>query len=231
IYSVIPIVSFSSSFPIKMPLDSSKPPDPILQEFSTLTGMSSEGIHHKPFVPADDSRPPRKHGRHRGVKNHFKGVKIKVQSPGSASAGAGAILKKLRNSKMVGKRNSCSDSSPSDVISGKRANSNPCPVDDVLVMVLDKIAYDMNVSDQMVFKEGVIDYGMGSSKISSMENKGDCVTDSVDPCLVSNGASKLNMDDGEHVGVESTKKASKDEGSGVKGDSGFVFGNVQSNKV
>ncbi|GJS45280.1 hypothetical protein Tco_0595401 [Tanacetum coccineum] len=215
-----------------MPLDSSKPPDPILQEFSTLTGMSSED------------------------------VKIKVQSPGSASAGAGAILKKLRNSKMVGKGRSRSDSSPSDVISGKRANSNPCPIDDVLVKVLDKIAYDRNVSDQMVFKEGVIDYGMGSSKISvnegyclingndgsfinkpsdpvvddvngdykSIENKGDCVTDSVDPYLVSNGASKLNIADGEHVGVESTRKVSKDRGSGVKGDSGFVFGNVQSNK-
>ncbi|GJX73579.1 reverse transcriptase domain-containing protein [Tanacetum coccineum] len=205
--------------------------------------MSSEGIHHKPFVPTDDSRPPRQRGRPRGVKNRFKGVKIKVQSLGSASAGAGAILKKLRNSKMVGKGRSHSDSSPNDVISGKRANSNPCPVDDVLV-------------------KGVIDYRMGSSKKSvnegyylingndgsfinkhsepvvddvngdckSRENKGDCVSDSVDPCLVSNGASKLNMADGEHVGVESTSKAGKDGCSGVKGDSGFVFGNVKSNK-
>nr|GEY08076.1 hypothetical protein [Tanacetum cinerariifolium] len=114
----------------------------------------------------------------------------------------------------------------------------------------------------MVFKEGLNDFGMGSSKKSvnegycmingndgsfinkpsqpvvddvngdckSMKNKRDCVNDSVDPCLVSNGASKLNMADGEHVGVESTRKASKDRGNGVKGYSGFVFGNVQSKK-
>nr|GFA36555.1 reverse transcriptase zinc-binding domain-containing protein [Tanacetum cinerariifolium] len=99
-----------------MPLDSTNPPGPILQEFDTLTGMSSEGIHHKLFVPAHDSRSPRQRGRPKGVKNPFKGVKIEVQSLGFASVGAGAILKMLRNSKIVGMGRSCSDSSSSDVV-------------------------------------------------------------------------------------------------------------------
>ncbi|GKF19464.1 hypothetical protein Tco_0068102 [Tanacetum coccineum] len=80
-----------------------KPPNPILEEFCTLTGISSSNISHKPFVPNSDAGQPKARGRPKGVKNHIKSVKIKVQSSGSASTGAGAILKRLRNPKMVGK--------------------------------------------------------------------------------------------------------------------------------
>ncbi|GKG48245.1 hypothetical protein Tco_0510130, partial [Tanacetum coccineum] len=65
-------------------------------------------------------------------------VKIKVQSPGSASAGAGAILKRVRNSKIIGKGRSRSESSHVDVTNGKRSNSSNIPVDDVLTKVLDR---------------------------------------------------------------------------------------------
>ncbi|GJR35004.1 hypothetical protein Tco_1210688 [Tanacetum coccineum] len=99
--------------PIDMPLDSPKPPGPILVEFCTLTRMTSEGIHHKSFVPAGDSLPPKPCGRLKGVRNHFKG-------------------------------RSRSDSSPDDVICGKHSNSSSIYVDDVLIKVLDRIAYVMS---------------------------------------------------------------------------------------
>ncbi|GJX75708.1 hypothetical protein Tco_0322519 [Tanacetum coccineum] len=230
--------SISFSFTFDMPLDLPKPPDPLLEEFSALTGL-------------------------RGVNNRFKGMNVKVQSPGSASAGAGAILKKIRSSKMVGKGRSRSESSPCDVLCGKRSNLSPVPVDDVLSKVLDRIAYDKSISDQMVFKEGVSDSGLDKGNKSGnkdfcaisgndgtfikmpcepvvsanikednniMENKESSGDFIVDPCLVSNGASKLNMADGEHVEVENTRKASKVGGCGGKGETGFVFGNVQSGK-
>nr|GFD51384.1 RNA-directed DNA polymerase, eukaryota, reverse transcriptase zinc-binding domain protein [Tanacetum cinerariifolium] len=75
-----------------MSIDSNKPLDHILEEYITLTGMSSAGLSHKPFVSSGESNPLRSRGRPRGVKNRLKSVKIKVQSPGSASDGAGAIL-------------------------------------------------------------------------------------------------------------------------------------------
>ncbi|GJZ71665.1 hypothetical protein Tco_0635516 [Tanacetum coccineum] len=68
-----------------MPIENNKPPDPILEEFSTLTGMSSEGLSHKPFIPHDVLVPPRSRGRPKGTKNRAKSVKIKIQSPGSVS--------------------------------------------------------------------------------------------------------------------------------------------------
>ncbi|GKF56082.1 hypothetical protein Tco_0166422, partial [Tanacetum coccineum] len=84
----------------------------------------------------------------KGVKNSVKGVRVKVQSPGSASAGAGAILKRLRSSKVMGKGRSRSGSSPDDVFRGKRPISNFVPIDDVLSKVLDMIEYDKSISKQ-----------------------------------------------------------------------------------
>ncbi|GKD85220.1 hypothetical protein Tco_1356374, partial [Tanacetum coccineum] len=39
-----------------MPLDN-KPPDPILEEFSTLTRMSSKSLSHIHVIPSGDSIP------------------------------------------------------------------------------------------------------------------------------------------------------------------------------
>nr|GEV79345.1 hypothetical protein [Tanacetum cinerariifolium] len=124
-----------------MPIDNSKPPDPILEEFSTLTRISASDLSHKPFVPADVSVP-----------NHVKSVKVKIQSPGSASAGA--ILKRFRNFKLVGLGQSRSDSSPLEDYKGKRSNSSYVPIDDVL--------------NKMVFKEGVCDSDKAFGSKSSM---------------------------------------------------------------
>ncbi|GKA64424.1 hypothetical protein Tco_0764030 [Tanacetum coccineum] len=60
-----------------------------------------------------------------------------------ASTGAGAILKRLRSSKIVSKGRSRSDSSPGDVICGKHSNSSSIYVDHILIKVLDRIAYVM----------------------------------------------------------------------------------------
>ncbi|GKD84966.1 hypothetical protein Tco_1356120 [Tanacetum coccineum] len=95
-----------------MPLDLLKPPDPLIDEFCALTRMTSKGLKHKPYVPYDGNKPPKPRGTPKGVKNRAKSDKIKVQYPGFASVGAGALLKQLRNSNMVRKGRSRSESSP-----------------------------------------------------------------------------------------------------------------------
>ncbi|GJR83130.1 RNA-directed DNA polymerase, eukaryota, reverse transcriptase zinc-binding domain protein [Tanacetum coccineum] len=184
-----------------MPLDSSKPPDPIRQEFSTLLGMSSEGIHHKPIVPTDDIRPPRQRG---------------------------AILKRIRNSKVVGKGRSRSESSPTDEGNGKRPNSCNDPVDEVLSKVLDKISYDKSIYDQMVFKEGSSDCFKSSSKNFKDDgyylirgNDGSFIRDPIEPRV---------SDLLKHVMGESIRKANKDGMEGVNEGFDFVFGNLKRNK-
>ncbi|PWA49857.1 hypothetical protein CTI12_AA472210 [Artemisia annua] len=240
-----------------MPTDPVKPPDPILEEFCTLTGMEAEGLQHKPCDAFDGSNlsRSRSRGRPKGVKNRPKG--IKVQSPGSSSAGAGAILKRLRNAKVNGKGRSRSESSPIDGC-GKRPNSCSSPINDALSKVLDRIA----VGRQMVFREGCndkISVGCNVSKSNSdcvvsgndgsfinkpivtskseeimndarVESNGSVDSVCVDPCSVRNSVSKLNVAGGEHMEVEATRKASKD-GLGVdKVDTEFVFGKGNSNK-
>ena len=110
--------------------------------------MESEDLKHKPVFPSDVSHPPKSRGRPRGVKNRPKSVRIKVQSPGSASAGAGAILKRLRNSKMVGLGRSRSEAASMEGNVGKRSNSSTAPVDEALTKVLNRIAYDKNIYEQ-----------------------------------------------------------------------------------
>ncbi|GJV12045.1 hypothetical protein Tco_1353586 [Tanacetum coccineum] len=186
-FLIIPTVSISIKL-IDMPLDNNKPPDPIREKFSTLTRMSSERVHHKPFVPAGDGCLPKPHSRPKGVRSHIKSVRVKVQSPGSASAGAGAILKRLRNSKMVGKGKSRDVSSPHDIIDGKCPASNNIPVDDVLSKVLDRIAYNKNISEQMVFNEGIKNCDLKSSKSVKSDcliygNDGSFIKDPIEPVV------------------------------------------------
>ncbi|GJW30771.1 hypothetical protein Tco_0047646 [Tanacetum coccineum] len=188
-----------------MPLDN-KPPDPILEEFSTLTGMSSKSLSHIPVIPFGDSIP--------------------LGLEGFASAGAGAILKRLRNSKMDGKGRSLSDSSSCEDVYGERPNSSSILIDEALSKVLDRIAYNKSVSKQMVFYEGICDSGNAASDL--VNKFGHCSID--DPLLVSNDASKLTMADVEHGKVESVRKANKDMVDGMNGESGFMFGDVQRNK-
>ncbi|GJW43070.1 hypothetical protein Tco_0071869 [Tanacetum coccineum] len=145
-----------------MPVESNKSPDPILEEFCTITGMSSSNVTNKPFVPSRESIHPRSRGRPRGVKNLPKSVKIKVQSSGSASARARTILKRLRNSKIVDKGRSHSEFSTGDESYGKHSNSCSVPVYEVLSKVLDRIAYDKNINKQMEFKEGPSDCVKGT---------------------------------------------------------------------
>ncbi|GJR66790.1 reverse transcriptase zinc-binding domain-containing protein [Tanacetum coccineum] len=254
-------VSFFYFLIIAMPVDHSKPPDPLIEEFCSLTGMKAEGLSQKSFVPSDGNKGSRPRGRPKGVKNRVRSVKVKVQSPGSASVGAGALLKCLGNLKIAGKGRSRSDASPM-FESGKRPNSCNSPVDDALIKVLDKIAYDKNISDRMVFNEGVKDsvdsignvvkdtsfysikgndgsfikkpldppiVGVNDASVC-MENKGDVGMGGVDPCIVSNGTSKLNMADVEHIKVENTRKTIKVVLMKDKEDSAFVFGKRHSQK-
>ncbi|GJV17947.1 RNA-directed DNA polymerase, eukaryota, reverse transcriptase zinc-binding domain protein [Tanacetum coccineum] len=125
----------------------------------------------------------------------------------------------------MGKGRIRNDSSPVDVRKGKRPNSSANPVDDVLTKVLYRIAYDKSVSEQMVFNEGVNDGNMKVCKAiksgsSIYRNDGSFIKDHIEPVVT-------NV---EHVVDESVRKANKDVMEGGKGNSAFVFGDVQRNK-
>ncbi|PWA98197.1 reverse transcriptase zinc-binding domain-containing protein [Artemisia annua] len=156
-----------------MPIESTEPPDVISDEFRTLTGITSGDLHHRPIFPNVDSKNPRSRGRPKGTKNRPKRVLVQACSPGSASAGAGAILKRLRNSKVNGLGRSRSDSSPMVPINGKRLNHSNIPVDDVLSKVLDKMAHDKNIAEQMVFREGT--KGDGRSVRNELKSNSHCL--------------------------------------------------------
>ncbi|PWA67234.1 hypothetical protein CTI12_AA318980 [Artemisia annua] len=66
-------------------------------------------------------------GKEGKTRRHRHGIKIKVASPGSASVGAGSVLRNLRSSKCSGKHRKRSDSSPMDNRGGKR--SSGCNID------------------------------------------------------------------------------------------------------
>ncbi|PWA77961.1 hypothetical protein CTI12_AA221320 [Artemisia annua] len=244
-----------------MPIESTEPPDVISDEFRTPTGITSEDLHHRPIFPNVEIKNPRSRGRPKGTKNHPRKGIIQAQSPGSASAGAGAILKRLRNSKVNGLGRSRSESSPMVPVNGKRLIPSNVPVDDVLTKVLDKMAHDKNIAKQMVFREGIKYDGLSGKKVFKSDsncliggNDGSFIKNpfvpvdikpdvssngvvdkegmdcSVDPCLVSNTTSKLNMADVEHVGVENSRKANKDGSEVVDKGHGFVFGDMQNGK-
>ncbi|PWA75843.1 hypothetical protein CTI12_AA240690 [Artemisia annua] len=100
-----------------MPIDNNKPPDPLIQDFCELTGMSSANISHTVL------EAPTSKGREGKPRRHRHGIKIKVSTPGSASAGAGSILRNLHSSRLAGKSRKRTNSSPSDVRGGKRTTS------------------------------------------------------------------------------------------------------------
>ncbi|PWA71325.1 RNA-directed DNA polymerase, eukaryota, Reverse transcriptase zinc-binding domain protein [Artemisia annua] len=97
-----------------MPIENTKPPDPLISEFCELTGMDPLNIR---LAGANDSFPKGKEGK---AKRHRHGIKVKISTPGSASAGADARLKSLRSSKVFGKPRKRVDSSPIDNRGGKR---------------------------------------------------------------------------------------------------------------
>ncbi|GKE40762.1 hypothetical protein Tco_1464167 [Tanacetum coccineum] len=176
-----------------MPLDPTKPHDPILDDFNTLIGLSVDGLCHKPFIPNGDANLPKPIGRHRGVKNRPKGIKLKVQSPGSAFVGAGAILKRLRNSKIVGKDRIAVDKDISKQMVFKEG-SNVC----------NKSVYKVSKNDSHCLIKGnegsfiknpveIVKLDVNSN--DDKADKGGRVDVYVDPCFVSNGTSKLNVAD------------------------------------
>ncbi|GJW95128.1 hypothetical protein Tco_0174800 [Tanacetum coccineum] len=178
-----------------MPLESPKPPDPILDEFRTLTGMASSEIRHRPYpCPTIAINLPKAMDKPRKSLNRPKGVQIKVQSPSSASA----VRVRFSNVFVL-----------VDVGKGKRSNSSVIPIDDALTKVLDKMAYIKCVSEQMVFCEGVRDFDMkssnavkiGSNVKDSRSDKVECREDfnMVDSTLSTDNVSVHKVADVEHV--------------------------------
>nr|GEV13613.1 hypothetical protein [Tanacetum cinerariifolium] len=163
----------------------------------------------KPFVPNNGNKISKLRGRPKGVENHAKSVKIKVQSPGFASVKASALLKWLRNSKILRKGRTRRKSSPM-INNGKRSNEG---ISDSVVanrkVVKDDSYCLINENDGLFIKKPLVSFDdVINDNSSCVKNKGGVVNCFVD--LVSNGASKLNMDDVEHIKVESTWKANKD---------------------
>ena len=66
-----------------MPIENNKPPDPLVEEFCELTGMSSDKVR---LSRSSVLLSKMKEGK---ARRHRHDIKIKVASPGSASVGAG----------------------------------------------------------------------------------------------------------------------------------------------
>nr|GFD16801.1 hypothetical protein [Tanacetum cinerariifolium] len=99
-----------------MPIDTDKPPDPLVDEFCILTKMTSaEDLCSASF---DDTKVKVMKVKHR--KAHRS---IKVSTPGSARAGS--ILRRLRSDKIAGKARVRAEGSPRDDRGGKRVVSSP----------------------------------------------------------------------------------------------------------
>nr|GFB17204.1 RNA-directed DNA polymerase, eukaryota, reverse transcriptase zinc-binding domain protein [Tanacetum cinerariifolium] len=90
----------------------------------------------------------------------YRGSKIKVSTPGSVSAGAGSLLKRLRSSKVSGKARDRNETSPLDNRGGKRAENSH--VDDLINKVLSDL------------ESGSLNSHLKFSFGSSVENKEDC---------------------------------------------------------
>ncbi|GKC45042.1 hypothetical protein Tco_1062764 [Tanacetum coccineum] len=115
-----------------MSIDNNKPPDPIVEEFRILTKMtSSDDVH---LVSSNIFRAKAVKGK---LHKPRRGSTIKVSTPGSNSAGAGSLLKRLRSAKVSGKARDRAESSPLDDRGGKRVVSNP--ENDVIKKVLSDV--------------------------------------------------------------------------------------------
>ncbi|PWA42554.1 hypothetical protein CTI12_AA543050 [Artemisia annua] len=205
-----------------MSIDPVKPPDPILDEFCTLTEMSSEGLKHSSLHRSDSNLSTKPRGRPKGAKNR---VKLKVLSPGSASSGAGAILKRLRKSKVDGKGRSRCES-----LLWNEMGINDSDLPGKNNVIKDKSNCSMGMNDGS-FINTHIEPVASDMEVNreSMEDKVDGIGDCVDPLSDSNNASKLNMADGEHGKDESIRKFDKDGKDVVGGDSTSVFGDIKRN--
>ncbi|GJZ25328.1 RNA-directed DNA polymerase, eukaryota, reverse transcriptase zinc-binding domain protein [Tanacetum coccineum] len=115
-----------------MSIDNNKPPDPIVEEFRILTKMtSSDDVR---LEPLNDTKVEVVKGK---LRKPHRGSRIKVSTPGSSSAGAGSMLKRLRSAKISGKARVRVDSSPLDNRGGKRVVSSP--KNDVIKKVLSDV--------------------------------------------------------------------------------------------
>ncbi|GJV05062.1 putative reverse transcriptase domain-containing protein [Tanacetum coccineum] len=103
-----------------MPTESNKPPDPLVEEFYTLTKRSSPGNIR--VVSPSAMKAKSKRGRPR---KSLKGVKPKGSTPNSSSARVGSMLMQLHLSKQAGKARVRNGSSPIDNRGGKRSVKSP----------------------------------------------------------------------------------------------------------
>ncbi|GJV25697.1 putative RNA-directed DNA polymerase [Tanacetum coccineum] len=86
------------------------------------------------------------------LRKPHRGSKIKVSTPGSNSAGAGSMLKRLRSAKILGKAHVRAESSPSDDRGGKRVVSNPDT--DVIKKVLSDVRSDSDTNGLSLINDG-----------------------------------------------------------------------------
>ncbi|PWA92653.1 hypothetical protein CTI12_AA078740 [Artemisia annua] len=108
-----------------MPMENNKPPEPLVEEFCELTGLSPDKVR---LSKSGIALPKMKEGK---ARRHRHGIKIRVSSPGSASVGAGSILRNLRSSMVFGKSIKRNESSPMDSRGGKHVINSLNSDDDI----------------------------------------------------------------------------------------------------
>ncbi|GJZ75830.1 hypothetical protein Tco_0640295 [Tanacetum coccineum] len=228
-----------------MSIDNNKPSDPLVDDSSILTFMTSS--QDVCFGVVNDSNVKVVKG---GLRKAHRGCKNKVSTPGLASAGAGSLLKWLCSSKMSGKAHVRAESSPSDFRGGKRVVTTP--KNDVLKKVLfdvcsgliNNFKFDMGNSDDCIvncsLNKDNESYGLSPMNDGSFIKDSLCPTN--DYVINSNSRSPVAIgcdpkDSVEHVGSIDVGNASHvlpilvDSTAPAMIGMDFEFGKVDSSKV
>nr|GEZ19827.1 reverse transcriptase domain, reverse transcriptase zinc-binding domain protein [Tanacetum cinerariifolium] len=134
-----------------MPIDTNKPPDPLVDEFCILTKMTS--LEDVSFDAVKDTKVNVVKGK---PHKPYWGRSIKLSNLGSSSASAGSILKRICSSKVSGKARDRVESSPCDNRGGKRVISNFDSIDNVINCLLNEDSDNNSLSpsnDGLFIKE------------------------------------------------------------------------------
>ncbi|GJX75385.1 putative reverse transcriptase domain-containing protein [Tanacetum coccineum] len=160
-----------------MPIDNNKPPDPLIDELSILTKMTS--ADELCSASLNDTKVA-----HRG---------IKVSTPGSA--GAGSVLRRLISAKVAAKARDRAEGSPRDDRSGKRVVSTPMNPE------IDKVLSDFKSGSL----NNNIKFAMGCSNDDSIAACSLNEVDSNDLCKGNDGSFiNLPLDSNHNIGLQNS---------------------------
>ncbi|GJZ39108.1 hypothetical protein Tco_0585671 [Tanacetum coccineum] len=201
-----------------MPLESPKPPDPLVKEFCALIKMSYVGIRG---VSESEFRAVLSKSNGTGtegkLRKHHHGIKIRVSTPGSSSTGAG--IDRAKDVSVV---------SPNDMVNGNDGSFIILPLDDNPIVNDQCGSVAKSSSPKASFDcTGMGDVGNASCDHASPFDGITSAKTGMDCGLEKEGSNIRS----EHISIEdvvSTDVASFGVLNGIASDMGFEFGRNES---